>query len=248
MQGFSGKLTTYDFLGMLIPGIVIVSCLCLRFCYSVCYAHITNYCCGCKVEVYNSQTALGKICELVIFISLSYIVGIIVNCISDFIFGRFRNNQLHITIAALMFRKRQYGAIESVKKGKRRITYRTIKRVWRSMCQIIGRRNHFYTFIEKNYYSIYYWLMKNNKLSGSIAVIEAQVVFVRNMFLPTLVMAISSWLAKAVLEGVLFMFLSCLGLGVMYWRQMRVYYIVIEDYYWYKQMYDHENRNNNNNH
>lgn len=90
--------------------------------------------------------------------------------------------------------------------------------------------------------------MKNNKLSGSIAVIEAQVVFVRNMFLPTLVMAISSWLAKAVLEGVLFMFLSCLGLGVMYWRQMRVYYIVIEDYYWYKQMYDHENRNNNNNH
>ena len=183
MQGFSGKLTVYDFLGMLIPGIVVVYCICRLSCSSVLFETVIRYSCDCKVAVSDSQTAIGQVCGAVIFLSASYVVGLIVNCISDLIFGRFRNNELHINLARLRFWKRQFGTEEGFKKAFK------LKRYFRFFLQIFGRRNKVYPIAEKNYCQNYYWLLNSNKLSGAIPVMEAQVAFVRNMVLPTLLLA-----------------------------------------------------------
>lgn len=80
---------------------------------------------------------------------------------------------------------------------------------------------------------------------------EAQVAFVRNMVLPTLLLAFVFFLktnTKLITNRVvalLLIFLCISELYVMYARQMRVYYIVFEDYYWYKQMNDEKSSNSN---
>lgn len=245
MQGFSAKLTAYDFLGMLIPGIVVTYCIYSVLCYSDLYEMSVRFYCGCKCEIEKSPTILNELCKMVIFISFSYIIGIVVNIVSDVLFGRFRNNELHILIAALLFRKRQYGDTKNLTDCKKRSVKGIINRVWRCIRQVIGCRTRIYTSVERKYYSIYYWLLHNNKMSGAVAVLESQVVFARNMVLPTIFMAIYFFVSSSCMTGGVFILLCILELIIMYLRQMRVYYIVFEDYNWHKQMDDYDKNNNN---
>lgn len=246
MQGFGSKLTAYDFLGMLIPGIVVVYCICRLFYPSVLFETVIRYTCGCKVAVSGSKTAIAQICGALIFLSASYVAGLAVNCISDLIFGRFRNNEQHINLARLRFRKRQFGTKDGSKK-----TFK-LNRYFRLFLQIFGCRSDVYSVDAKNYCQKYYWLLNYNKLSGAIPVMEAQVAFVRNMILPTVLLAFVFFLksdAKLMSNSVfalLLFILLCIGeLAIMYARQMRVYDIVFEDFYWYKQMNDEKNTNSN---
>lgn len=245
MQGFSGKLTTYDFLGMLIPGIVVVFCFCRLFYPSVIFESDIRYYCGYKITVIDSQTAIGQVCGAVVFLSASYVVGLTVNCISGLIFGRFRNNELHINLARLLFWKRQFGTNESP--GKTPI----FKLYFKPLLQIFGCRKKVYSAIEKQYYRNYYWLLNHNKLSGAIPIMEAQVAFVRNMVLPTLLLAIVLFVESITellpnLPVILLLIFGVIGeLYIMYARQMRVYDVVFEDYYWYKKIKDENSIDSN---
>lgn len=245
MQGFTTKLTAYDFLGMLIPGIVVVYSLCCEFCHSDLYETSNWVYCGCNGAIEKSPTVFGTVCNVIVFISFSYIIGIVVNLFSDLIFGRFRNNELHITLASLLYRKRQYGDPKKLTKAHKRTYKRYIKLLWRFFRQTIGFRGKVYTSIEKDYYFRYYWLLNVGKLSSSIAVLESQVVFARNMVLPTLLMAVLSFISKDIMYGILFISLCFFELMIMYARQMRVYCIVFEDFKWYKQMNDDDKEINN---
>mgnify|MGYP001028205845 CR=1 FL=1 len=245
MQGFSTKLTAYDFLGLLIPGIVVTYYICSLFCNSIFQEISYFYSCGCIIGAGSHSTVLAQACEAIIFGVFSYIIGIIINCLSDLIFGRFRNNQFHISVAALLYKERQFGTPTN---RRLRLVRQTIKIIWRSIPHIIGCRKVNYTSTEKRYYHLYYWLLNNNRLSDAVGVMEAQVAFVRNMFLPTLVVAIISFCKNNVSGGTLFIVLCFFELIVMLLRQMRIYYIVIEDYHWYKQMYDNDKRRKINNH
>lgn len=244
MQGFTTKLTAYDFLGMLIPGIVVVYFICCEFCQSELYETSNWFYCGCNGTTGKSPTVFGTVCKVIVLISFSYIIGIVVNLFSDLIFGRFRNNELHITLASLLYRKRQYGAPKKTKSHKR-IDKGETKLLWRFLRQTIGFRKRVYTPIEKNYYFRYYWLLNTGKLSGSVTVLESQVVFARNMVLPTLAMAVLSFISTDIMCGVLYISLCFFELMIMYSRQMRIYYIVFEDFKWYKQMSDDDKEINN---
>lgn len=245
MQGFSKKLTAYDFLGILIPGIVVVYCICPLFCPSAINEISVCFSCGCKIEVKSSQTLFDQACILIIFGAVSYIVGIIINCLSDCIFGRFRNNRFHLCFTALLYKERQFG----LHSNRKHSSFKSfIRIIWRSRSHIVGFRKVNYTSTEKRYYNLYYWLLNNNRLSGAVGVIESQVVFVRNMFLPTIALAIYFFIACKFVAGALFILLCFIEVIVMLLRQLRVYYIVIEDYHWYKQMFDDDKKNNISNH
>lgn len=221
MQGFGSKLTAYDFLGMLIPGIVVVYCCCYWIYPCALYESLTRYCC-CRIEVIDSPTVLNKTCAAILFFSISYIIGISVNCLADYVFGRFRNNDKFLQLAELRFRQRQ-------SKTKRR--FKTPNKI---VCQVIGLANETETSRQKAYYKRYYWLLNCNKLSGAVPVLEAQVAFVRNMIMPTvLLFAIPFPHCFFIKICVIVALLFC-ELLVMIMRQQRIYKIILEDYKMYK--------------
>lgn len=242
MQGFSSKLTTYDFLGILIPGIVIVSVI-IRIFYSDCLFEQVNYiCCSCKMTVENKPSFLAYLFISIMIFAASYIVGLLVNSLSDNIFGRFRNNDLHLRIALVIFRK----SISNNKKKRNIGHQRTFRLFFDVICQIFGCRNRHYTPLQKEYYKIHYWLSINKRLSGAVLTLESQVAFARNMILPTLLTIISAIISKTYLCGLSLLILLFCELYIMYARQMRVYVIMYEDFYWTKKLINDEKIFNNN--
>lgn len=227
MQGFGSKLTAYDFLGMLIPGIVVVYCFCLSFFHCTLYESFTRYCCW-KTDVIDSPTVLNRTCAAILFFSISYIVGIFINCLADCVFGRFRNNDKLLQFAELRFRQRQ-------SKTKRR--FKTPNKI---ACQVIGLANETETSRQKAYYKRYYWLLNCNKLSGAVPVLEAQVVFVRNMIMPTVLLFAIPFLHCFFIKICVIVALLFCEFLVMIMRQQRIYNIILEDYKMYKELTNHE--------
>lgn len=214
MQGFSEKLTAYDFLGMLIPGIVVVSCSCMLF-----YSSQHDSCLSFYFELIALIDKFSILCDIsiiLIFLAVAYICGLAVNTISDWLFNWFRNNDKHIIKAAkkLISKGHNYRFIEEF--------YNMVSESGNTECE---------------YYRMYYWLMWKNKTSSAIPVLESQVVFVRNMLIPTLLL-ISVTISKdcmTVLQ-ILFIVLFISEFAILFSRQERIYSLILEDYQWYKEL------------
>lgn len=227
MQGFGSKLTAYDFLGMLIPEIVVVYCFCLSFFHCALYESFTRYCCW-KTAVIDSPTMLNGTCAAILFFSISYIVGMFINCLADCVFGRFRNNDKLLQFAGLRFRQRQ---------SKTKKSFGTPKTIF---CQVIGYANKTDTSRHKQYYKCCHWLLHYNKLSGAVPVLEAQVAFVRNMILPTVLLIVIPFLHCFFIKICVIVSLLFCEFLVMIMRQQRIYNIILEDYKMYNELTNHE--------
>lgn len=242
MQGFSSKLTTYDFLGILIPGIVIVAVIIHLF-YPDCLYEPLNSCCYAESEItWKNSSFIADILHAIILFSISYIIGLLVNCLSDCFFGKFRNNDLHLHISRKIFHR----SISRRTKEKPLNRRKKIKEYFDIIRQIFGRKTVCYTPLQNEYYNEYYWLTIYKRLSGSVLILESQVAFAKNMILPTLLAVGYAVIAEHYVFGISLLILFLCELYIMCARQMRLYVIIFEDYYWTKKITNDEKYINDN--
>lgn len=241
------KITSYDFLGIFIPGSVGMA-MCTAKCFRdpFCSTPI-SLCCGCEVPFEN--TTLMTTIELLMFFAGAYIIGLIINWLSDGFWRGFRNNDAFIglQVQKLIQRNptyriisRDYYAelsatnIQSYASLYFKALIKMIRSIWYGWIEALHNKPlKPYGFIESQYYDAYYWLLERGKIS-SVSVIESQVTLLRNLLLP-------------LCFG--FPFLSCLNIDwwqlILFWllvfftmvsRQNRIYSLVLEDYQNYKEM------------
>jgi hypothetical protein len=140
-MNLSSKITAYDFFAMLIPGLLILILL-------------GNFSGNLP---FNCEIATN-VWFIIFFLILSYLIGLLWNKLSEFIFCKFRNCEYFI--------KQQYDKIklEYGKTSSKEISEEVDKD------------------IKHKYYKAYYSLMKKNCLNN-IPVLEAQVAFIRNLLI-----------------------------------------------------------------
>lgn len=245
MNNVSGRLTMYDFLGILTPGIVVV------------YGFLKmNYPCaleskaleGCCCQTTAGASTLAITCQIIAFFALAYITGLLISTLSEGMWLHFRNNCDFLKLQLRRLIERGDGSYRLLEKefnispDQNKCCVRCFS--WYSdmilayvkliLClpfAWLRYRLKRYPGIEKIYYQAYYWLIKNGKVSSSVGVIESQVCFLRNMLLPLVLWCFFPcgvcsplWLRIALLA---------IAFVTMVSRQNRVYMIVLEDYQWY---------------
>ena len=244
IQGFSSKLTAYDFLGMLIPGVVVMFCVC-HSCYSNCLINqIIQYCCGCKEVVEEKPTFLAEACLLITFFAASYLTGLIIQSVSTVIWRGLRNDKLALnyTFKKVQYKNDKYFNLNrlvgnNVSDTSLPVLYYMamqvyLRQVWLILISwLIPFKK--YSEIEQQYYEAYYWLASHNRLSATV-VIESQINFMRNMIIPIFVMwytfAEYKCMSYIAITLIILLFTSMIA------RQNKVYELIWEDYHWYKRL------------
>lgn len=243
------KITSFDFLGMFIPGSVVMAMIIVKLLIE----KPAMLCCGCELSSVN--TTLMTTIVLFLFFASAYVLGLVINWISDGIWRGFRNNDTFIELQAqkLLQRNPQYSII----RNEFNVTHKesgclcfwicdivlSYFRLLFSCVELIVKPMKKYTDAEKRYYNAYYWLLEYKRISV-VSVLESQVVFLRNMLLTIIVF-------NLLFSGEFFMIISIMAFLVMFLamvaRQNRVYTLILEDYQNFKEMEVGNEANSNNN-
>ena len=149
----SSKLTLYDFLVILVPGVLIAAII------SCCGGFCANIFVGCDVI------------KTTLFFVFSYIIGIVWNCLMEVSFRFFRNNEYMINQA--------FDEMFNGKSIKCRFLF-ILKLSIRSLKSKSKTNNKAVSLDE--YYKCYYFVMKNT-YTNAIPVLEGQVALLRNIIL-----------------------------------------------------------------
>lgn len=256
MQGFSSKLTAYDFLGMLVPGIVVMFCVCYSYMSPVLFESRDLYCCGCKVATENSFTFFGQALILIIFGGLSYLAGLVINSVSGVIWRGLRNDECALNYTYNKIMSKSGGYYHLGKLIGKDLSAVTGQEPWPCMAIGVYLKQFLIMFvewmnpykrypeIEHRYYEAYYWLDVHKHISTS-SVIESQINFMRNMIIPIILLCITFSDCKYFMYSAIIMLV--LIFIVMIARQNKVYELIWENYHWYKQIDENEKSNNSNN-
>lgn len=150
----SKKLPLYEILAMIIPGGVIIASIWIAlggFDYT--YRDIDS-CCTCGQNTFFTDVIIG-----IIFITTSYIVGLIIHAFAEITFSRLRNNPKAIETQ-----------LENIQKNNKDINLRSFLSINRDLD------------VRSKYILAYCNLMEKNKL-GAVPLIESQVAFLRNLIM-----------------------------------------------------------------
>ena len=147
----SSKLTLYDFLVILVPGILITAII------SCCGGFCANIFVSCNVI------------KTTLFFVFSYIIGIIWNCLMEVSFRFFRNNEYMI--------KQAFEEIFNGKSEQCRFSF--ILKLSIQLLSGKSKSNNRATILCE-YYKCYYFVMKNT-YTNTIPVLEGQVALLRNI-------------------------------------------------------------------
>ena len=251
------RITSYDFLGIFVPGSVGLAMIVAKWFPNLLIENPKIICCGCKIM--SENTTLMTTIQMLMFFAGAYVLGLIINWISDGIWRGFRNNSAFFELQALKLIQRNPGYRYIVcefyiePSDRNELWYfckviRCLKKmfcdIWEKWTESFRRRPpRKYPWAEIKYYKIYYWLLERNKIS-SVSVMESQVTLLRNLLLPSFFgffmipcLHIEEWQ----------LFLMCLSIFfTMVSRQNRIYSIILEDYQNYKEKEVNHGANSNN--
>lgn len=260
MNNFLDKITPYDFLGMFIPGSVGLAMIIAKWFPGLLIKKSTIFCCGCNIQ--SEHTALMTVILMLMFFAGAYVLGLVINWISDGIWRGFRNNNVFIELQAQKFAQRNSGRryiilrnfyIESSNQDNHSYLCKVIRclmvmfcNIWEMWTEPFRKRPlRKYPWGEIKYYEIYYWLLERKKISA-VSVMESQVTLLRNLLLP---LCFGFFKIPCLRIEVWQLFLLCISIFfTMVSRQNRIYSIILEDYKNYKEMEtNHEENSNNHN-
>lgn len=201
----SSKLTLYDLLAMLVPGWLIVI--------------------GVESHFGGGMCAYIDVCSPAIKISLmlilAYIVGIVWNCLMEFVFRFVRND---VSMIQHAFEGRQ----ES-ENGFQRLSYiifASCKLVCRLRFVFKCRKSANSSLKLDTYYKCYYYVAKNT-YSNAIPVLEGQVALLRN----TVIIVLAGFFPLEIFQTFyLRLIFSVLMYFAMVYRQYKIYELVRDDY------------------
>ena len=190
----SAKFSLYDVLAMIIPGGIVMAAIILLF-NSDLFQNECTECFKCTTCFMSNITIndLGII-QSVVLLSISYVLGLLNNWISDGVFRGFRNN--HEAIENELLRVLRHN--ENIYLKSHGIIWREqTKSQSESICDIIENffNGIFNGWSRKNcnhpvYYSLYYKLY-DRKLLGVIPLIESQVALLRNLLIPLVALIVA---------------------------------------------------------
>ena len=232
----------YEFLGIFIPGIFILGWL---ICYFPCLESviwITTDCCCCmaKKSVIIAD-AFSKEFIIAVFIVLAFVLGLIFNIIADGVFHGFRNIPELIEKSAIAQRCKsgeKYPDIvaEQYFTGNHP---QELSRFYSIYVTFINILKLLFTCSKKDdlksrmhikyYYKAYYRIMQCNLL-GNIPRLEAQVNFLRNMALLSLIFGLIFMFSFSVTPCCSCLLFSTACFIVMVNRQNKIYSLVWEGY------------------
>ena len=223
-------------LAMIIPGGIIMASIIIYFCSDFgFYKDCTETSCNLSTLVNHPISInLG-----LLFLIASYILGIINNGITDFIFRYFRNNPYDIQNALLKEIKTNGNInlnkyVGNIYTNSKKCIDSPLCIICRNLmliliCPFPSEISNTQNSILKSYYSAYYQLSNNEKL-GSIPLVEQQVAFIRNCLLPLFILNLSYFSTNDL--KIDFMLLSftviLLAFIVMIQRQNKIYSMVWE--------------------
>ena len=197
----SAKFSLYDVLAMIIPGGIVMAVIILLSNPDL----FQNECIECFkcTTCFMSNITINDlgIIQSVVLLSISYVLGLLNNWISDGVFRGFRNNHEAIEneqLRVLRYNKNIYLKTHGVNRD------RQTKSQVKNLLIIIGKVSKnimmdwlkWIPCIKKNnmgnptvYYSLYYKLY-DRKLLGAIPLIESQVALLRNSLIPVSILMI----------------------------------------------------------
>lgn len=215
MKDIVSKFSLYDILAMVIPGGLIIAIL-------------GNYC-GFIPFVIETEKHNAFFVYSILFTGC-YIVGLIYNHIIELLCKGIRNNPFSIKYARFLIRK-------DLKKIPKKYYKNNIHRfLWvvrmyiKCLCP---KFRHKYNHIINQYYIAYYYTM--TQTTSTISIMESQVSFLRNMFLPILLILFQFSDFFACFEnsiGVKLLYIIvviCIPMTII-GRQNKIYQRVWEDY------------------
>lgn len=258
MDKFIPKFNLYETLAMLIPGAVIVYLSLYQFHEKI----------DLPPEIFNFGIQGCRFNDLIVrsilFVILSYLVGILHHSLMDWFFNGLRNNEALIEYGIYKLETRGYyiDHKNSSNVEKRQLSlYEQIQdTTWhkcRYECPImtliinglvvlrssvcgwfcdIKKRYSFKQALTNLYYNAYYYVFSKNK-GGAISSIESQIHAIRNMFIPLIVLfykIIAIDQCRCV-KFIGFIFFVALYL-LMVERQQKVHERVFEDYEYLKRL------------
>ncbi|MDE6091189.1 MAG: hypothetical protein K2G41_10880 [Duncaniella sp.] len=195
----SAKFSLYDVLAMIIPGGIIMAAIILLFNPDL----FQNECTTCFMSNITIND-LGII-QSVVLLSISYVLGLLNNWISDGVFRGFRNNHEAIENELLrVLRHNENIYLKSHGVNRDRQTKSQVK----NLLIIIGKVSKnimmdwlkWIPCIKKNnmgnhtvYHSLYYKLY-DRKLLGAIPFIESQVALLRNSLIPLVALIVAFYI------------------------------------------------------
>lgn len=231
----SSKFSLYDILAMIIPGGVIMACVCF-------YMEFPEKL-HCKYDEHPGNCVI--LCRdiplsiAIIMLILSYLTGLVNNWIMDGIFKGFRNYDMAINKALLdtaqnnniLALKGIDGINDYINRKKRNqcllcIVFKTLWEILKSfnLCRKVTQSR-----IKRIYLHVYYFLWEHKQL-GAIPLIESQVVLLRNLIIPiALLIAFCSTCCNIPFRICLWLFVILMFV-VMIQRQQKIYRMVWEVY------------------
>ncbi len=216
MNEFISKISLYDILAMVIPGGTIIA---------IC----GNYC-GFSPFVIETEKHNAFFVYSILFTGC-YIVGLIYNCIIELFCKNIRNNPISIKYAHFLVRK---DLNKIPKKYYEKNIHRCLWVVWMYIKCLCPKFRHKYNHILNQYYTAYYYTMTQTT-SSTISIMESQVSFLRNMFLPILLISFQFSDFFAYFEdstGIMLLYIIvviCIPVTIIV-RQNKIYRRVWEDY------------------
>ena len=192
----SAKFSLYDVLAMIIPGGIVMAVIILLSNPDL----FQNECIECFkcTTCFMSNITINDlgIIQSVVLLSISYVLGLLNNWISDGVFRGFRNN--HEAIENELLRVLRHN--ENIYLKSHGIWKEQTKSQSESICDIIEKilNGIFNGWPRKNgnhtvYYSLYYKLY-NRKLLGAIPLIESQVALLRNSLIPLVALIVAFYI------------------------------------------------------
>lgn len=252
MSNAISRITTYDFLGMFIPGSVGAWMIIRQRLPETLLEVKSSVCCKCIGS--SDETVLFAAIQLLMFFAVAYVLGIIINWLADGIWRGFRNNASFIYLQAQKLIKRnpgyhwiekEFGTVPFESKCLCHWIVPTaecyIKMLGKCFILMVCPMEE-YSADEKRYYNIYYRLIERGRVT-TVAVVESQVALLRNLLLPVAVccfyhpcLHIEWWIMPVTWIAIFF---------TMVTRQNRVYSLILEDYQNYREMEaEHETGSN----
>lgn len=205
-------------------------------------------CCGCEVPCTVKPSILAQSFVIIIFFAFSYLVGLIIHSVSEVVWRGLRNDEdaLKYTCQKLIYKSGGYhNLIHLVEHPKADMTscelfYMSVQVYFKQILLLLiswCRPFKKYSEIELKYYEAYYWLASHGHISTT-SVIESQINFLRNMFIPVILL----WYTFPDAEHVTcFAVVLLLSMFVaMVTRQNKVYELIWEDYQMYKDNKENE--------
>ncbi len=220
MEKFIPKFNLYETLAMLIPGAILVY---LFRNYITLPEEIFNV--GIQGFRFNDG-----IVTFVLFLTISYLVGVLWHSLMNLLFGFLRNNKIIIqysiknleTGSKCLFLEQILQDIKDPKNEN--ISFFTMS--WRAIFSKKSDKKD--ESVTDKYYEAYYYVF-SKEWGSSIGSIERQIHFIRNMFIPLIIVFILFWCKGVKWYVILLGFILIIFLFfLMFERQLKVHQAVFK--------------------